>query len=253
MRPDGSTLSPSPRPAVTAWKSSPLPKSQSSDVNGMQNVIISRGAGSPSTCRPAWLEVREMSCPVPSLHSSPFGCSTHRRGATRAWRALRRSQHWWAGRKVGDTSGRWVTLQEGPILHKTLPPRCLMKARWLRACPTHPARHAGMGTGLPSGEERAPGHHALLRTSFQEPGGEEEKTHPGDGRGRPRAPSPAGHHHAGLRAAAGSTSITRWECCTPGEPRAELGIQGGSGTTAKKSPAVYFLLRFPVPVPGINA
>lgn len=246
MRPDGSTLSPSPRPAVTAWKSSPLPKSQSSDVNGMQNVIMSRGAGSPSTCRAAWLEVREMSCPVPSLARSPFGCSTHRRGATRAWRALRRSQHRWAGRKVGDTSGRTHPAQKPA---PTLPDEgkvvtCLSYA---------PSTACLMGTGLPSGEERAPGHHALLRTSFTEPGGEEEKTHPGDGRGRPRAPSPAGHHHAGLRAAASSTSITRWECCTPGEPCAELGIQGGSGTTAKKSPAVYFLLRFPVPVPGINA
>lgn len=52
---------------------------------------------------------------------------------------------------------------------------------------------------------------------------------------------------------AGSTSITRWECCTPAEPIAKLGAQGGSGTTAENSPVVYFSFRSLVPLPGINA
>lgn len=52
---------------------------------------------------------------------------------------------------------------------------------------------------------------------------------------------------------ASSTSITRWECCTPGEPFAELGAQGGSGITAQNNPAVYFSFRSSVPLPGINA
>lgn len=49
------------------------------------------------------------------------------------------------------------------------------------------------------------------------------------------------------------TSITRWECCTPGDPFAELSAQRSSGTTAENSPAVYFSFRSPVPLPGINA
>lgn len=52
---------------------------------------------------------------------------------------------------------------------------------------------------------------------------------------------------------AGSTSITRWECCTPGEPSAEPGAQGGSGAAAGNSPAVYSSFSSPVPLPGINA
>lgn len=51
---------------------------------------------------------------------------------------------------------------------------------------------------------------------------------------------------------ASSPSITRWECCTPGEPFAKLGARGGSGIAVENSPAVSFSFRSPVPLPGIN-
>lgn len=138
--------------------------------------------------------------------------------------------------------GRWVIFQEGPIPARSSSragDTCLMKPRMLH---THPAAIAWVLRCFTCpGRAEPPSHRASLKTTSKETWGERRKLSLMEG------------ETLELFHAAGSTSITRWECCTPGEPFAELSAQGGSGATAENSPAVYFSFRSPVPLPGINA
>lgn len=217
---DGSTLPPSSQ----QW----LPKTsllspnarQGSSVEGTQDAIISHSPGSYSTHRPTHFQVEE----VPPPGKRPFGWTICYRGTTAA------------------LVGRWVIFQEGPIPARSSSragDTCLMKPRMLH---THPAAIAWVLRCFTCpGRAEPPSHRASLKTTSKETWGERRKLSLMEG------------ETLELFHAAGSTSITRWECCTPGEPFAELSAQGGSGATAENSPAVYFSFRSPVPLPGINA
>lgn len=67
-----------------------------------------------------------------------------------------------------------MTLQEGPILHK--PAHASPDEGKVATCMSYaPSTACRAGYWVPSGEERARGHHAFLSASFKEPGGEEGK------------------------------------------------------------------------------
>lgn len=136
------------------------------------------------------------------------------------------------GGKVGDISGRWVTF---PCMYQLPCCRHLPdEAKVVTAALTWVLRcFTSLGRAKPSSHRGSSEKPLSKRTQETQPDGKGETLelfHP-----------------------AGSTSITRWECCTPGEPLAELSAQGGSGATAENSPAVYFSFSSPVPLPGINA
>lgn len=127
-----------------------------------------------------------------------------------------------------------MVFQKGPSLHAQLLCCTHLPGEAKAVTHTHPAATTER-TCL--GRAEPPNHRAALKTTFREhrklslmEGEALELFHPGS-----------------------STSITRWECCTPGEPLAELSARGGSGATAGNSPAVHFSFSSPVLLPGINA
>lgn len=181
---------------------------------------MSHSPGSYSTHRPSHFQLEE----EPLQERDPLGGPCATEGALQAAALV----------------GRWVMFQQGPSLHVPgAGDTFLMKPRLLHTLPSCHPRVLGCfscpGRGEPSS------HRASLKTPPKETMGQHRKLSLMEG-GTLELFQPAG-----------STSITRWECCTPGEPLAELGAWGGSGATAENSPAVYFSFRSPVLLPGINA